>query len=113
MERNRHAAPRKTFLVTLAAVAGIVFVYASFRYNRGSIVAPLRGSACGLRRPGAPHPATGGPDRRLRRAARGDRGSRLSRPDTACGTLTNEPALKRIVNKSDFNEELQSYAVEP
>ena len=41
VERNPNAAPRKTVLVTLAAAAGIVVVYATFAYNRGSIVAPL------------------------------------------------------------------------
>ncbi len=113
VERNPDAPPRKALLVTLATAVGIVLVYASFSYNRGSIVAPLLALLA----------VYGARVRRIPLRAvvivafvglLAVTGVRVYRDNTLSdGTISNEPALKRIVNNSDFNQELQTYAGGP
>jgi hypothetical protein len=113
VERNPNAAPRTALLVTLATALGIALVYASFTYNRGSIVAPLVAllAVYGARVRRIPLRAVlivGLVALLAVTAVRAYRDRTLPN-----GTIDNQPTLQRIVNNSDFNEELQIYAGGP
>ena len=113
VERNPHAAPRKTLLVTLAAAAGIVVVYATFAYNRGSMVAPLVAllAVYGARVRRIPLRAVlivGLVALLAVTAVRGYRDTTLPN-----GTITNDSALTRIANNTNLNDELQTYGGGP
>ena len=113
VEGNPNAAPRKTLLVTLAAAAGLILVYATFAYNRGSILAPVVAllAAYGARVQRIPVRAVLIVGLVALLGVTAVRGYRdRTQPD---GTISNASALKRVVNNSDFNEELQTYAGGP